>query len=229
MKLTRRCSLLVAAFAALVASVGLPRAEHGVAHADDDAGDACPPERLARLLEDVARARAAVTTLTGPFTQERTIGLLAAKVRSTGTLTLVRPDRLRWELAAPDSIVYWVTPEGLAYRSATGQGRVPAASQKIAAALDDLRVLLGGDLSTLRTRYDLRGICRHEGPVTFRAVPKAGAPVSFQEMRFTLAPDLVSPATATIIEGPRDRTEIRFGVLRANAPVAPASMVPGAG
>ncbi|MFO0673296.1 MAG: hypothetical protein U0235_27395 [Polyangiaceae bacterium] len=46
----------------------------------------------------------------GLFTQERTIGLLATKVKSTGTPALARPDRLRWELAAPDSVVYRVAP-----------------------------------------------------------------------------------------------------------------------
>jgi hypothetical protein len=188
---------------------------------------ACSPEALNRALADVAGARANVTTLTGPFTQERTIGLLAAKVRSTGTLTLVRPDRLRWELAPPDDVVYWITPEGLAYKSASGQGRVPAASRKIAAALDDLRVLLGGDLASLRTRYDLSGTCHGSDPIEFHAVPRAGASASFQEIRFTLAPDLVSPRAATIIEGPRDRTEIQFGVIRANVPIPPATMSPG--
>lgn len=192
----------------------------------DDPPAACAPDVLDRALADVARARANVTTLTGPFTQERTIGLLAAKVRSTGTLTLVRPDRLRWELAPPDDVVYWITPEGLAYRSASGQGKVPAASQKIAAALDDLRLLLGGDLGSLRTRYDLSGTCHAGDPIELRAVPKASTSTSFQEIRFTLAPDLVSPRTATIVEGPRDRTEIHFGLIRANVPVPPGTMSP---
>jgi len=215
MKLTRR-HVVVLGGAILV----------GSRRAAADEPDACSPEKLNQALSDIARARAGVTTLTGPFTQERTIGLLAAKVRSTGTLTLVRPDRLRWELGHPDDVVYWVTPEGLGYRSATGQGRVPAANQKMAAALGDLRILLGGDLGTLRTRYDLTGMCPADGPLVFRAVPKGGASGSFQEIRFTLAPDLVSPRSITIIEGPRDRTEIQFGPLRTNLPVSPALMTP---
>jgi hypothetical protein len=218
MTLTRRDALF------LVGGAGAYALSAKQALADEPA--ACTPDVLDRALADVARARARITTLTGPFTQERTIGLLAAKVRSTGTLTLVRPDRLRWELAAPDSVVYWVTPEGLAYKGASGEGKVPAASQKIAAALDDLRVLLGGDLGALRSRYDLTGTCHGTDPIAFHATPKAGTSASFQEIRFTLARDLVSPETATIVEGPRDRTEIRFGVIRANIPVPPAVMSP---
>jgi hypothetical protein len=196
--------------------------------ASADGADACPVETLDRALADVARARAGVTTLTGPFTQDRTIGLLAAKVHSTGTLTLVRPDRLRWELAPPDSVIYWITPDGAAYRSPSGQGEIPAANQQIAAALGDLRRLLGGDLDGLRGRYDLSATCRPDSPMSFRAVPRPSASVPFQEIRFTLAPDLVSPQSVTIIEGPHDRTEIRFGALRANVPVASELMSPRA-
>ncbi len=189
-------------------------------------GEACSPAEMTKAFADIARARANVTTLTGPFTQERTIGLLAAKVRSTGTLTLVRPDRLRWELAAPDDVIYWVTPEGLAYKSASGQGRAPAGTQRIAAALSDLRVLLGGDLAALESRYEVSGTCQAGKALSFRAVPKPGASVSFQEMRFTLAQDLVAPEFVTIVETPRDRTDIHFGTMRANTPVASAAMTP---
>jgi outer membrane lipoprotein-sorting protein len=195
--------------------------------AADDA-DACSPDRLEHAMADIAKARATVTTLSGPFTQDRTIGLLAAKVHSTGSLTLVRPGRLRWELAAPDDVTYWISPEGIAYRSPAGQGSVPIANQRMAAALDDLRLLRGGDLGGLRGRYDLTGTCHAVDPIVFRAVPKATTAASFREIRFTLAPDLVAPLSVTIVEGPRDRTEIHFGPLRANVPVPPEVMSPGA-
>ena len=106
-------------------------------------------------LAEVKAARANMKTLKGPFTQERTIGMLSAKVKSTGTLTMVRPDRLRWELAPPDDIVYWVGPEGFSYKSARGQGHIPAAAARLASAMEDVRLVLGGDLDKLRTRYIL--------------------------------------------------------------------------
>jgi hypothetical protein len=192
--------------------------------------DDCPADRFEQALRDIAQARAAVTTLTGPFTQERKIGLLAAKVKSTGTLTLVRPDRLRWELNAPDDAVYWVVPEGLAYKNKAGQGRVLGTGDKIAAALDDLRILLGGDLARLRTRYDLSGTCNGSDPIVFTAVPKA-APAGAQaapatKIVFTLAPDLVSPKSAILTQGPRDQTEITFGSMQKNVAVDPSRMRP---
>jgi hypothetical protein len=199
--------------------------------ARDAGADDCPPDRLENALRDIARARASVTTLTGPFTQERRIGLLTAKVRSTGTLTLVRPDRLRWELAPPDDVVYWVGPEGLAYKNKMGEGRVDAAGAggRITAALDDMRILLGGDLTRLRARYELRGTCPGDDhPIVFEAVPKPGQPGAAKKIVFALATDLVSPKSTLLIEGPRDQTEITFGPILKNVPVDAAKMrLPG--
>src|ERR1700722_13091479 len=84
-------------------------------------GRALAGDPLDDLLARIARARAPVRTMKGPFTQTRTIGLLAVDVRSSGALLLVRPDRLRWELAPPDDAVFFVGPEGLAYRGAHGR------------------------------------------------------------------------------------------------------------
>ena len=183
---------------------------------------------LDELLVDVARARSSLRTLAGPFTQERTIGLLKTKVRSTGTLTLVRPDHLRWELGPPDDVVYWMTPRGLAYKSRSGQGSLRNPAAGVSAALDDVRTLLGGDLGGLRNRYDLRLVTRDQGGASFEAVPlpsDAGA-ARLQRIAFALAPDLVRPVRATLIESARDRTEIAFGALARDVDVDPRKMSP---
>jgi hypothetical protein len=181
----------------------------------DDAVDA--------LFTRVARARSAMRTLQGPFTQVRTIGLLATDVKSTGTLALVRPDRLRWELAPPDSVIFWMLPEGLAYRSAQGTGRLPSATPRIAAMLDDIRTLLGGDLSRLRARWDLR-VARDDASGAELAATARTPDAPLKSFQFTLAPDLVRPVRALLIEGPHDRTAIDFGALRVDAPVDDAQM-----
>ena len=175
-------------------------------------------------LARVAKARASLKTLTGPFTQERTIGLLAAKVRSTGTMTLVRPDRLRWELAPPDDVVYWITPEGIAYRTASSHGRVPASGERVAASLRDLRTLLGGDLADLRTRYDLR-LAGDPASLVFDATPRDPA-AKLTRIRFGLMPDECTPRFAELYEGERDRTRIDFGALRRDAAVDPSLLRP---
>lgn len=176
------------------------------------------------LLAKIARARDKLKTLTGPFTQARKIGLLATEVKSVGTMALVRPDRMRWELAPPDEVVYWVTPEGLAYKSKNGQGRVPGNVGRITAVLADLRVVLGGDLSTLRARYDLRVVSAKDG-AAFEATPKKPMP-GVQKLAFALAPDLVRPTRATLVESARDKTDIVFGELQRDVAIDPAKMRP---
>jgi hypothetical protein len=174
---------------------------------------------LEDLLRRIADARARVRSVQGPFVQVRTIGLLAADVRSTGTFWLVRPDRLRWQLDPPDDVTFWITPEGLAYRDPHGQARLPAATARWAAALDDLRTLLGGDVTRLRDRWDLRVRKDDATGAELEASPRTDASSTLRNMRFSLAPDLVRPTRATLTEGPRDRTVIDFGALLVDAPI----------
>jgi outer membrane lipoprotein-sorting protein len=185
-------------------------------------------DALDDVLAKIAAARAPVRTLVGPFDQTRKIGLLATEVKSTGTMTLVRPDRLRWELGPPDDVVYWITPEGLAYKSRNGQGRVRGATARVAAVLDDLRTILGGDLGALRARYDLVLVSSDDSGVAFEATPRAGTGIRVQKIAFALAADLVRPSRATIIETARDRSDIVFGDLARDADVDPEKMKPPA-
>lgn len=189
-----------------------------------------PTPALADGLDDKLRAasaaRARVKTLTGPFTQERVIGLLSAKVTSTGRLTLVRPDRLLWELDAPDSVSYWVGPEGLAYKGAHGHGHLPM-DARLAPGLGDLRTLLGGDLGKLRERYLLTELPAGGG-LAFDAVPKDKAGARFARLSLLLAEDLVRPRKISLYEGGKERTDITFGALAIDAPVDPARMRPPA-
>jgi hypothetical protein len=189
----------------------------GFARADDDADD---------VIARVGRARAPIRTLKGPFQQTRTIGLLATDVRSRGTLVLVRPDRLRWELVPPDDVTFWVGPDGFAYKSAHGHGRLPATSARIGAALEDLRTLLGGDLAQLRERWELRIVHHDASGAEVEATPRPGVVARLQRLSLSLAPDLARPARAILVEGPRDRTVIEFGSLVVNEPVDDALMRP---
>lgn len=181
-------------------------------------------DSLEDRLRDVAAARAKMKTLSGPFTQERTIGLLASKVTSTGKLALVRPDRLLWELDPPDSVSYWIGPEGLAYKGKQGQGRLPVTT-KVAPGLDDLRTLLGGDLAQLRERYDMKDVTAGHG-FALEAVPKRKEDARFQKIVLELADDLARPKHITLVESARDKTEIAFGDLALNAVVDPARVRP---
>jgi outer membrane lipoprotein-sorting protein len=195
----------------------LVRAGVGSTASAGDAGD---------VVGRVGRARADVRTMRGPFEQTRTVGLLATDVRSRGTLTLVRPDRLRWDLAPPDDVTFWVGPEGLAYRSAHGHGHVDAEHANVGGALDDLRALLGGELAALGARWDLRVTRDDARGAELEATPKPGVAARFERLSLSLASDLVRPVRAVLVEGPRDRTTIEFGAVVVNARVDDALMRP---
>ncbi len=174
-------------------------------------------------LADVAKARAKLTSLQGPFVQERTIALLASKVKSNGRMWMVRPDRLRWELEPPDAAVYWVLPEGLAWKTKAGNGKVAKGAQgPLGGVLGDLLVLLGGDLATLKGRYDLTLIKRDASEFVIHAVPKDKAVAkSTKRIELALGADPSILRRVVIVESGDDRSEITFGALTQNAAVDP--------
>ncbi len=166
-------------------------------------------------LAAISAARAKAKTLLGPFTQVATIGLLRSQQRSTGTLYLQYPNRIRWELAAPDSITYWVAPEGLAYKGAHGSGRIaPSSAQQ--ADVDALRSILAGSPSALRAQFDVKEIATN----TFECTAKR--PGAVKQLTFALDADLVRPKTATIVYDNRNKTEITFGDLKRDVAIDPA-------
>jgi outer membrane lipoprotein-sorting protein len=180
--------------------------------------------KLDPLLADIAKARKSVRTLRANFVQERKLTLLATTVKSTGELAFVAPERLRWELAPPDDVVYLIGPEGLSYRTRSSHATVPSTGANIAKALADLRALLGGDLSQLKDRYVLTG---SRGPndaeVSGVAKDKTAAVRGFT---LTLDKTLTLPVKAKLIEGKSDAIEITFSNAAINVPIDPASMKP---
>ncbi len=181
-------------------------------------------EKLDPLLADIARARKGVRTMRASFTQERKLTLLATTVKSTGELAYVAPERLRWELAPPDDIVYLIGPEGLSYRTKSSHATVPQSGANIAKALSDLRALLGGDLAQLRERYLLSG-SRGPSDVEIAGTAKDKT-ASVRAFTLVLDKTLVLPVKAKLIEGKSDAIEITFSNAQINVPIDPATMKP---
>lgn len=179
------------------------------------------------VLRDVGAARAKVRTLIAPFRQERVLSLLATSVTSKGELTLVRPDRLRWDLSPPDEATYWVGPEGIAYRTPHGSGKVPPASAgALGAILEDLLVVLGGDLTKLRERYGVTASRTKEGASLAFTPKDAKVAKVVRRIAVDLRPDLVAATRVVLEESGDDRTTITFDAARIDEPVDPARMRP---
>jgi hypothetical protein len=201
-----------------------------VARADEPERHAVVGAQLDALFREVAQARRGVRSFSGPFTQTRKLGLMKAKITSQGRVTLVLPDRLRWELLPPDEVIYWVTPEGLAYRNRSSQGAVGTSDARaLSEGLEDLRAMLGGELAGLRKRYEVSAFTRGDEAV-FEARARATSAHDPRGARglasfsFGVGKDRARPTFASLVERNGDRSDIRFGELRLNVPVEPRTM-----
>jgi outer membrane lipoprotein-sorting protein len=200
--------------------------------------------KLDALFADIAKARKETKTMKASFTQERKITLLATSVKSKGELLSQLPDRLRWDLAPPDDIVYFVNPEGLSYKTKSSSATVPASGANVARALGDLRALLTGDLSALKDRYvleasrgpsadiEVNGTARPSpslggvpGPPPKPLDPKAPT-ASVRAFTLVVEKNLVTPIRARLIEGKSDSIDLTFSNVVLNAPIDPARLKP---
>jgi hypothetical protein len=221
--------LLVLVLVLVLGVVVAPRASRAE---DPDAGAPSEREQLAgpkldALLAEITRARRDVRSLRASFVQERKLTLLHTSVTSHGELTFLARDRLRWDLAPPDDVSYFIGPEGLAYKTRSSAVAVPAAGANIGRALADLRALLGGDLATLRERYELAA---SRGPSDVEIRGQAKDPRGAAVRAFTLLLDkaLVNPLRAHLVEGERkaDSIDLTFSNVVVNGPVDPARLRP---
>ncbi len=178
-------------------------------------------------LDKITKARAKIKTLQAPFDQKRIIGLLASEVESKGKLTLVRPDRLRWDLHPPDEVTYWIGPEGLAMKNKDGVTKIGKASaNKFAAVLGDLMVMLGGDMKKLRQRYDI-SVDETDGKLHLVATPTVkDVKKHIAKLELYTAADASVIRTVEIHEKSGDKSIIVFGTYTKNAEVKDEDIKP---
>ena len=226
MKASRRAVLLVANLLSCALTCTLDAIADDVRPAPDagSAREELVGPRLDALLADIARARRDVRTLRASFTQERRITLLHTSVTSHGELLFAAPGRLRWYLAPPDDVTYFVGPEGMAYKTKSSSAAVPAAGANVGKALSDLRALLAGDLVPLRERYELSA-SRTGTDVEVSGVAK-DPKASVRSFTIVLEPTLVIVTRARLVESKTDGIELKFANVTVNVPVDPALLKP---
>lgn len=209
-KPTRRALLLLAA--------GLPIALAAPLASADATQDA---------LAAIKKARAGLKNLTAKFTQVRVIGLLADEVKSTGELTVVMPDKLRWELFAPDEMVYWVTSKGVAYKSGSSKKATTAPAGAFGQLLPDLIAFLGGDVEPLKTRYDLSATTLADGSVKLIATPTA-KDIKSHLTKLTMVTNTAKWGIASVLlEEPNgDTSAMTFSTNERDGKVPPEKMTP---
>ena len=177
---------------------------------------------VSAALATIGKSRASLTTLQVPFTQERELSLLSSKVTSKGDLVLVRPDKMRWRLEAPDEATYWVSKEGIAYRTKDGAGKVTSGqAEGLSALLDDVLVVVGGDLDKIKTRYDLTA-AKDGDRVTLTLVPKQDKVRKLVKRLVVTLDGEGLPRKLVMDEPEGDNTTVVFGEPKKNAKVDPA-------
>jgi hypothetical protein len=87
-----------------------------------------------------------------------------------------------------------------------------------------MRLLIGGDVQALARRWALRLVSDTPDGPDIEAIARVPGAAFVRSMRFSLAPDLVRPQKAVLVEGPHDRTVIEFGKIEVNVPVDEATM-----
>jgi outer membrane lipoprotein-sorting protein len=189
------------------------------------------PMPIAEALDALARARQGLVALAAAFTQVRTIALLDERVTSRGELTVACPERLRWELAPPDDVVYWIGPEGASAR--VGQGkvtRIPREAGALAGALGDVLALVGGDLRTLASRYAMTAEQFANGAIRLVATPNdAATKRAVASLVLVTTPARWGLARVELHEPGGDASVVAFENNRKNPPIDPARMRPPGG
>jgi outer membrane lipoprotein-sorting protein len=118
------------ALAALGAATAAGAAGSEPSRPDPEAPGLTATRRLDALIERVKWEQRHLTSLEADFEQEKTSEFLAAPEDSHGTISYLRPDRVRWEYAAPkpitlvldgDEMLIWYRDLGRAERMRVGR------------------------------------------------------------------------------------------------------------
>lgn len=180
------------------------------------------------LLASINQARKGMKSLFAKFEQTRVVGLLAEAVKSKGELAVVLPSALRWELYAPDEVVYWITKDGVFYKSgkAAKATRAPATGG-FNALLGDLVAFLGGDVKSLESRYELSASEESDKSVSLSAAPKdAALKKSVKRISVRTNPERWGIAKVVIEEPGGDSSTIGFEANQKDAAIAADKMKP---
>lgn len=192
---------------ALLLALGL-----GEAAAVDDATSA--------LLAEIRQATASLKVFRSQFIQERRLSLFAEPVIFHGSLTVVRPDRLRWEFTKPvPSALIFNGRSGLRCNDQAEPSRFDLDTDPIMRTVaEQLWLWLGGDYSKLGDGYLLHSegdslIIRPKDEKTREYVEK----ITITFNRQTLQPERVA-----IDEPGGDATLLRFTATEQDGNVDPA-------
>jgi len=183
------------------------------------AGGLAQASPLDDAIARIERARSGLRTLRADFVQKKVVSLFAEEVRSTGRLVVRRPDRLRWEVTAPDASLFVIAGRSVRYRLPGARGNVDVRTAgALGAVLRDLVSFLAGPFADVRARYRLE--LASQAPLELQATPTDREIArSVQSVRLRFSRDARVLDGVTLTEPGGDHAEIRFSAVRINPEV----------
>ena len=82
-------------------------------------------------------------------------GVFSSDIKSQGKLTLVAPDKQRWDLPPPDDVTYWVTPAGVSFRVTGSRQKARERLGPVDCYIEDV----GGDALETRAKHSRHAGC----------------------------------------------------------------------
>ena len=170
---------------------------------------------LTDFLAEVQAAADQVTSFSSTFTQERHLALFAKPVIFHGRLTIVRPEKLRWEFTDPvPSILVFNGGKGLRCSDQSPPVHFELASDPVMKTVaEQLWLWLGGDYSKIAERYlmEMKGV---SGLIITPKEKSIGEYIA--EVRIDFNRKTKQPAQVDIMEPGGDFTRIIFNSYTLN-------------
>lgn len=176
-------------------------------------------EELQSFLQEIQAASDQVRSFSSAFVQERRLALFNEPVIFHGSLTVVRPDRLRWEFTSPvPSVLIFSGERGIRCNADAPPVNFDLGSDPIMRTVaEQLWLWLGGDYSRLEFLYKME----KSGPSSLTITPKEEAVTKFiNTITITFNKTSRQPEKVEIAEPGGDSTVISFQsyVLNSNTP-----------
>jgi hypothetical protein len=180
---------------------------------------AAESEELSNFLAEIQAASDQVRSFSSEFVQERRLALFAEPVFFHGSLTVVRPDRLRWEFTSPvPSVLIFSGERGMRCNDKAPPVHFDLGSDPIMKTVaEQLWLWLGGDYSRLNDLY----LMEKSGPSSLRITPKEKAVSEYiTAVTITFNKTSRQPEKVEIADPGGDATIISFHsyVLNGNTP-----------
>jgi outer membrane lipoprotein-sorting protein len=171
-------------------------------------GAASESEELRSFLQEIQSASAQIHSFSSEFVQERRLALFAEPVLFHGTLTVVRPDRLRWEFTSPiPSVLIFSGERGMRCNENAPPVNFDLGSDPVMRTVaEQLWLWLGGDYSRLDSLY----LIEKEGPSSLRITPREDAVAEYIGTITLMFNETGQPEKVTIVEPGGDSTVIGF-------------------